>query len=524
MTMKGKLALGVSILVAMNAAMGVIGLLYLDGTARVVTVALSLITVLIVLGLWFMTVRAVAEPLEYAVRVAHHVASGDLTTAIQADGSGEFGKLLAGMKSMIENLRRMVSNIRVSADAIYTSASEVASGNANLSQRTEEQASTLEQTASSMEQLTEAVRANTESARKANALSKSANAVAAQGGQVVSEVVVTMNQIQESSRKISDIISVIDSIAFQTNILALNAAVEAARAGEQGRGFAVVASEVRSLAQRSADAAKEIKALIGNSVERVDEGTRLVESAGKTMSEIVESVARVTAIIDQIATASNDQSGGIEQVNQAIMQMDHVVQQGRADVQARVHKLMQTILDRYKTGINVVSVTMQNAQPPEQVQAAFEDAVKAKQDLERQKNEGQAYANDVIPKARGTASRLLQEAQGYKLRVENEAQGNVSRFNQIFAQYQKAPEVTRQRMYLDAQEQIMSNVSKVIVDQKNGNNLLYLPLDKLMAVAGANAPAAASPAPASAAPVINVSPTTDSRSRDDVRVREREGR
>lgn len=205
--------------------------------------------------------------------------------------------------------------------------------------------------------------------------------------------------------------------------------------------------------------------------------------------------------------------------------LDFALYEGREEVAVNTKKLMQDILDRYKTGINVVSVTMQNAQPPEQVQAAFEDAVKAKQDLERQKNEGQAYANDVIPKARGTASRLLQEAQGYKLRVENEAQGNVSRFNQIFAQYQKAPEVTRQRMYLDAQEQIMSNVSKVIVDQKNGNNLLYLPLDKLMAVAGANAPAAANPsAPASPAPTVNVSPNTDNRSRDDVRAREREGR
>jgi membrane protease subunit HflK len=204
--------------------------------------------------------------------------------------------------------------------------------------------------------------------------------------------------------------------------------------------------------------------------------------------------------------------------------LDFALYEGREEVALNTKKLMQDILDRYKTGINVVSVTMQNAQPPEQVQAAFEDAVKAKQDLERQKNEGQAYANDVIPKARGTASRLLQEAQGYKLRVENEAQGNVSRFNQIFAQYQKAPEVTRQRMYLDAQEQIMSNVSKVIVDQKNGNNLLYLPLDKLMSVAGANAPAAAPATPATAAPTVNVSPNADSRSRDDVRTRDREGR
>jgi len=205
--------------------------------------------------------------------------------------------------------------------------------------------------------------------------------------------------------------------------------------------------------------------------------------------------------------------------------LDFALYEGREEVAINTKKLMQDILDRYKTGINVVSVTMQNAQPPEQVQAAFEDAVKAKQDLERQKNEGQAYANDVIPKARGTASRLLQEAQGYKLRVENEAQGNVSRFNQIFAQYQKAPEVTRQRMYLDAQEQIMSNVSKVIVDQKNGNNLLYLPLDKLMSVAGANAPTAApNGAATTTAPAVSLNPNADGRSRDDVRTREREGR
>ena len=206
--------------------------------------------------------------------------------------------------------------------------------------------------------------------------------------------------------------------------------------------------------------------------------------------------------------------------------LDFALYEGRDEVAINTKKLMQDVLDRYKTGINVVSVTMQNAQPPEQVQAAFEDAVKAKQDLERQKNEGQAYANDVIPKARGTASRLMQEAAGYKLRVENEAQGNVSRFNQILVQYQHAPEVTRQRMYLDAQEQIMSSVSKVIVDQKNGNNLLYLPLDKLMAAAGANA--AASPAinpPTAVVPVTpNVDVNADSRVRDSSRSRDRDSR
>lgn len=208
--------------------------------------------------------------------------------------------------------------------------------------------------------------------------------------------------------------------------------------------------------------------------------------------------------------------------------LDFALYEGRDEVAVNTKKLMQEVLDRYKTGVNVVSVTMQNAQPPEQVQAAFEDAVKAKQDLERQKNEGQAYANDVIPKARGTASRLLQEAAGYKLRVENEAQGNVSRFNQIFAQYQRAPEVTRSRMYLDAQEQIMSSVSKVIVDQKNGNSLLYLPLDKLMAASGANLSTPPSSANAQQLPVApslpNVDANAEFKARDTSRSRDRDSR
>jgi membrane protease subunit HflK len=203
--------------------------------------------------------------------------------------------------------------------------------------------------------------------------------------------------------------------------------------------------------------------------------------------------------------------------------LDFALYEGRDEVSINTKKLMQDVLDRYKTGINVVSVTMQNAQPPEQVQAAFEDAVKAKQDLERQKNEGQAYANDVIPKARGTASRLLQEANGYKLRVENEAQGNASRFNQIFTQYQHAPEVTRSRMYLDAQEQIMSSVSKVIVDQKNGNSLLYLPLDKLIAATAASAPQVTTgPTLAPVMPPLDVN--ADAKVRDSSRSRERDSR
>ena len=205
--------------------------------------------------------------------------------------------------------------------------------------------------------------------------------------------------------------------------------------------------------------------------------------------------------------------------------MDFALYEGREEIAVRAKKLMQDVLDRYQTGINVVNVTMQNAQPPEQVQAAFDDAVKAGQDLERQKNEGQAYANDVIPKARGTASRLLEEAAGYKLRVENEAKGNASRFDQILAQYQRAPDVTRQRMYIDAQEQILSSVSKVVVDQKGGNSLLYLPLDKLLSATGATAPnanaAQSAPVPATTLPELD---TSTQRSRDAFRSRDRESR
>ena len=333
MSLKNRLRLGIAVILGMVLAMAVLGAMNMPAGPRNIMVALFLVTALLLFLTWFLTVRAIAMPLATAVSLANRVAAGDLTVRIDTDGYGEFGKLMLALRTMDENLTRMVSDIRYGAEAIVTSADEVAAGNNNLSQRTEEQASTLEQTASSMEQLTAAVKENTESARKANSLAKSANAVAANGGKVVGEVVATMIEIQESSRKIADIISVIDSIAFQTNILALNAAVEAARAGEQGRGFAVVASEVRSLAQRSADAAKEIKGLISNSVEKVEAGTRLVEAAGKTMTEIVDSVARVSGIIDQISNASGDQSSGIEQINQAVNQMDGVVQQNAAVVE-----------------------------------------------------------------------------------------------------------------------------------------------------------------------------------------------
>jgi membrane protease subunit HflK len=205
--------------------------------------------------------------------------------------------------------------------------------------------------------------------------------------------------------------------------------------------------------------------------------------------------------------------------------MDFALYEGREEIAVRAKKLMQDILDRYSSGINVVSVTMQNAQPPEQVQAAFDDAVKAGQDLERQKNEGQAYANDVIPKARGTASRLLEEAAGYKLRVENEAKGNASRFEQVLTQYQRAPEVTRQRLYLDAQEQILSNVSKVVVDQKGGNSLLYLPLDKLMSLTGTNPSTNSSTSPSGVMPsTLLPEPDNSQRTRDAFRSRDRESR
>jgi methyl-accepting chemotaxis protein len=285
----------------------------------------------ILLG-WFIT-RSITRPMLEAVKIAQTVAAGDLTTRIEVSSSDETGQLMQALKDMNDSLLNIVDQVRTGTDTIASASSQIANGNLDLSSRTEQQASSLEETASSMEELTSTVKQNADNARQANSMAKSASEVASQGGAVVAQVVDTMSAINDSAKKIVDIISVIDGIAFQTNILALNAAVEAARAGEQGRGFAVVASEVRNLAQRSAGAAKEIKALIGDSVEKVQEGTKLVDQAGATMNEVVESVKRVTDVISEIASASQEQSSGIDQINIAITEMDDVTQQNAALVE-----------------------------------------------------------------------------------------------------------------------------------------------------------------------------------------------
>ncbi len=289
--------------------------------------------VLLAIGATAYLVAAISRPLGAAIGVARRVAAGDLSAEIVVDTRNEFGQLLGALRDMNTSLAGIVGEVRGGSEVIATASSQIAAGNLDLSSRTEQQAGAIEETAASVEELTSTVRQNADNARQANALAASASEVATRGGAVVLDVVDTMGAINASAHKIVDIISVIDSIAFQTNILALNAAVEAARAGEQGRGFAVVATEVRNLAQRSAGAAREIKALITDSVEKVDSGSRLVNQAGATMQEIVASVHRVADIMAEITAASSEQSAGIEQIHQAISQMDQVTQQNAALVE-----------------------------------------------------------------------------------------------------------------------------------------------------------------------------------------------
>lgn len=293
----------------------------------------SVVAMVLAIFLAVAITRSITRPLAQAVAVADRVAGGDLSEQISVKSKDEMGQLLNALQRMQQSLVKTVTTVRSDAQGVAASSAQIAVGNSDLSSRTEEQASALEQTAASMEQLGATVKQNADNARQANQMAISASSVAAQGGEVVAEVVETMKNIDASSNKIADIISVIDSIAFQTNILALNAAVEAARAGEQGRGFAVVATEVRALAQRSAEAAKEIKLLINTSVECVEHGSQLVDKAGKTMTEVVTAIRRVTDLMGEISAASHEQSTGMAQISEAVTQMDQTTQQNAALVE-----------------------------------------------------------------------------------------------------------------------------------------------------------------------------------------------
>ncbi|HYA66109.1 MAG TPA: methyl-accepting chemotaxis protein, partial [Burkholderiaceae bacterium] len=302
-----------------------------SGTTLVVTFMLGGLALAVFLGIAI--ARSITRPLAVSITVADAVARGDLTSELVPQGSDELTHLQQALRDMVLSLRQVVSSVRTGVDSVATASGQIASGNQNLSARTEQQASSLEQTAASMEQLSSTVKQNAESARQANQLAAAASEVAGRGGQAVGQVVETMGEIQASSRKIAEIIGVIDGIAFQTNILALNAAVEAARAGEQGRGFAVVAGEVRSLAQRSAQAAREIKSLIADSVDKVESGSRQVTEAGKTMKDLVDQVRRVTDLLGEIASATMEQNSGIGLVNNAVNQLDKMTQQNAALVE-----------------------------------------------------------------------------------------------------------------------------------------------------------------------------------------------
>ena len=342
-------------------------------------VAFAALALLLVVGLRFALRGLIVQPLHDATECFERIAAGDLSETIEVRSRNEIGRLFAGIKRMQESMASMVTAVRSSTESIDTGAREIAMGNTDLSQRTEQQAASLQETASSMEQLTGTVRQNAENARQASQLAVNASDIATRGGDVVSQVVTTMQDIASSSSKVVDIIGVIEGIAFQTNILALNAAVEAARAGEQGRGFAVVAGEVRSLAQRSASAAKEIKELIGDSTDKVQSGSTLVGRAGTTMDEIVQAVRRVTDIMGEISAASEEQSGGIEQVNRAVVQMDEVTQQNAALVEEAAAaaasledqtRQLQAVVSGWKVASSPARSSAAPAQPQVKARAA----------------------------------------------------------------------------------------------------------------------------------------------------------
>ncbi|MHB2056376.1 methyl-accepting chemotaxis protein [Pantoea dispersa] len=327
-----------------------------DGTTAIeVTLVFSALAILAAVVMGWLLTRSIVHPLNEAVTIASKVAAGDLSSRIEIRSKDETGALMQALQAMNDNLLTIVSDVRAGSDTIAVASNQISSGNIDLSSRTEQQASSLEETASAMEQMTATVKHNADNAREANSLVAKTSGVAKEGGEVMEQVIVKMEAIALSSKKIVDIISVIDSIAFQTNILSLNAAVEAARAGEQGRGFAVVATEVRNLAQRSASAAKEIKVLIEDSVAKVDEGSRLVTHAGSTIGDVVSSVSSVAEIMSEITIASSEQSSGISEINQAITQMEAVTQQNAALVQeaSAASQALQEQADRLAQSMSV---------------------------------------------------------------------------------------------------------------------------------------------------------------------------
>jgi methyl-accepting chemotaxis protein len=334
-----------------------------DFGSIVLTGCSALALLLGVLLAWWLT-RSITVPLGAAVSVARRVADGDLSVGAEVTSNDETGQLMVALQDMTSNLNQIIGSVRGSSDTIASVSNEVASGNLDLSSRTEQQAASIEETAASIEELSTTVQNNAENARQGNEVAASASVIAMQGGVVVAQVVDTMHEINKSAKRIVDIISIIDGIAFQTNILALNAAVEAARAGEQGRGFAVVASEVRTLAHRSAAAAKEIKVLIDDSVTKVDAGTALVNQAGATIGHVVENVKRVTAIMSEIAVASRKQAEGIQQVNEAVRQMDQVTQQNAALVEeaAATTKSMQVQAQQLAAAVSMFTLDRQATQ------------------------------------------------------------------------------------------------------------------------------------------------------------------